>query len=312
MRRTIVKLRRYTAKKWAEMDPVLSATELGLETDTGQRKIGDGFTRWTKLGYLGSGGGTIHSGVGHPNDSSYELMAVDDFSTDRVNDKSWWDFNAEAGAGGYNLSDGKLRVTTYNELAFMRVGQLENLRATGKFRPNAEPYFAINLRALNSVSPSSPAIQFRIDAGTLYLNAEAPGQNVAWDRSASSPVWSPTSDYWLRCSVNGELLVEYEIFDENPFEGNPAPIAELGGTIDESVAQAYFSGRTGYVGLYADMYDEDQDPSVQWVDEFRVEVPGPAIGNPGDFYINEVGNVLYGPRGEDAYPAKGWTLTPEI
>lgn len=48
---TTLKIRRDTAANWASADPILAAGEIGLETDTGKIKIGDGATAWTSLGY---------------------------------------------------------------------------------------------------------------------------------------------------------------------------------------------------------------------------------------------------------------------
>jgi hypothetical protein len=39
--------------QWVASDSVLAAGELGVETDTGKVKVGDGVTNWTGLGYLG-------------------------------------------------------------------------------------------------------------------------------------------------------------------------------------------------------------------------------------------------------------------
>lgn len=48
-----IKLRRDTASAWALANPVLSAGEPGLETNTGLIKYGDGVTAWNDLDYAG-------------------------------------------------------------------------------------------------------------------------------------------------------------------------------------------------------------------------------------------------------------------
>lgn len=48
-----IKLRRDTASAWALANPVLSAGEPGLETNTGLIKYGDGTTPWNSLPYSG-------------------------------------------------------------------------------------------------------------------------------------------------------------------------------------------------------------------------------------------------------------------
>ena len=44
-------LRKDTAQKWANKNPVLRQGEEGYETDTGRRKVGDGTTAWKELFY---------------------------------------------------------------------------------------------------------------------------------------------------------------------------------------------------------------------------------------------------------------------
>lgn len=45
--------RRDTAANWTQADPILSAGEIGVETDTLKFKIGDDSTAWTALAYAG-------------------------------------------------------------------------------------------------------------------------------------------------------------------------------------------------------------------------------------------------------------------
>ena len=47
-----IQLRRDSAADWTSADPTMAEGEIGLETDTGNIKIGDGVTAWTSLGYF--------------------------------------------------------------------------------------------------------------------------------------------------------------------------------------------------------------------------------------------------------------------
>lgn len=49
---TRMQQRRGTADQWTSVNPVLSAGEIGVETDTNQFKIGDGITNWSALSYF--------------------------------------------------------------------------------------------------------------------------------------------------------------------------------------------------------------------------------------------------------------------
>jgi Major tropism determinant N-terminal domain len=48
-------LRRDTALRWEEVNPVLALAEPGYETNTGFMKIGDGVTPWNQLPYFVKG-----------------------------------------------------------------------------------------------------------------------------------------------------------------------------------------------------------------------------------------------------------------
>lgn len=47
-----IQIRRDTAASWTATNPILSEGELGLETDTGKIKAGNGSSTWTTLGYI--------------------------------------------------------------------------------------------------------------------------------------------------------------------------------------------------------------------------------------------------------------------
>jgi len=55
---------RYLAATWTATNPVLYAGEMGLETDTGKFKFGDGSSHWNTLSYSGGGGGGSSSFIG--------------------------------------------------------------------------------------------------------------------------------------------------------------------------------------------------------------------------------------------------------
>ena len=46
-----LQLRRATKQEWFNTNPILSAGEIGVETDTSQFKVGDGTSRWNSLSY---------------------------------------------------------------------------------------------------------------------------------------------------------------------------------------------------------------------------------------------------------------------
>lgn len=63
---TIIRIKRGTAAEATSNDKVLELGELGIETDTGKAKMGDGSTAWTALDYLpwGKSKGTVTEAAG--------------------------------------------------------------------------------------------------------------------------------------------------------------------------------------------------------------------------------------------------------
>lgn len=58
-----IQLRNDIAANWTSANPTLAAGELGVETDTGSVKVGDGTTAWTSLGYFGIGSGYVDNAI---------------------------------------------------------------------------------------------------------------------------------------------------------------------------------------------------------------------------------------------------------
>lgn len=52
---TRIQLRRDTASNWTTTNPILSSAEVGVETNTGKFKLGDGSSTWTALPYAPAG-----------------------------------------------------------------------------------------------------------------------------------------------------------------------------------------------------------------------------------------------------------------
>jgi hypothetical protein len=69
-----IQFRNDTAANWTSANPILAVGELGLETNTGFFKIGNGSTAWNSLAYGGVSGPT--GATGEPNFSSFLLMGA--------------------------------------------------------------------------------------------------------------------------------------------------------------------------------------------------------------------------------------------
>jgi hypothetical protein len=65
-----IQLRNDTAANWTTENPTLAAGEVGVETDTGSVKVGDGTTAWTSLAYFGVGSDYVDTAIANLVDSS--------------------------------------------------------------------------------------------------------------------------------------------------------------------------------------------------------------------------------------------------
>lgn len=55
-----IQFRRDTAARWTSINPILMEGEIGLETDTGKAKIGDGESHWCNLKYIRVEDGVVY------------------------------------------------------------------------------------------------------------------------------------------------------------------------------------------------------------------------------------------------------------
>lgn len=67
MNNNALQIKRGTAARWAELNPILANGEPGFEYDSKKLKIGDGHTAWNELPYIGE-------------NSESELYSVDYYS----------------------------------------------------------------------------------------------------------------------------------------------------------------------------------------------------------------------------------------
>jgi hypothetical protein len=66
-----LQVRRDTAANWTSANPILSAGEIGFETDTGKFKMGNGATAWASLVHFEAGAG----GGGGGSDTAAQILA---------------------------------------------------------------------------------------------------------------------------------------------------------------------------------------------------------------------------------------------
>lgn len=78
-----IQLRHDTAANWTSANPTLLAGEIGVETDTGKIKVGDGATAWASLAYFTGGSVSVAWAdiTGKPSFGTASLADSSDFAT---------------------------------------------------------------------------------------------------------------------------------------------------------------------------------------------------------------------------------------
>lgn len=96
--------RRDPAADWTANNPILGEGELGLETDTGKYKVGDGVTDWVTLTYkgIGSSGYSGYSGLGVSGFSGYSSPGTSGFSGFSAASPGPSGFSGFSGKSGYS------------------------------------------------------------------------------------------------------------------------------------------------------------------------------------------------------------------
>ena len=106
-----IQLRRDTAARWAQYNPVLLEGEVGYEIDTKLRKIGDGMRAWNDLPYLRAEG--ISQELGDDENSTVSQKKITEainLITPEYVTEDWFDENKTA-----NTLDPNKMYCTYEE-----------------------------------------------------------------------------------------------------------------------------------------------------------------------------------------------------
>jgi hypothetical protein len=173
---TSIQFRRGTAAQWTAANPVLSAGELGYETDTGEFKIGDGTTAWITRPYW------ISDVAGHSHPSSQisdstatgrsVLTAVDAAAA-----------RAAIGAGTSNLIIGTGAANAMAGNKTFAFSEITGQIGTAQLPPLAinEVYTAASQTAMLALAAQRGDMAIRTDIGETYvLSTDSPATLADW------------------------------------------------------------------------------------------------------------------------------------
>lgn len=119
-----------TASSWTSTNPILSQGEMGLETDTGQFKIGDGTTVWASLAYEGKTGPTQVNPYRSFGDGSDGNVTISSGTTTITRDMYYNNLTI-SGSGQLNTNDFKVFVKGNLDLTAASTGAINNNGVAG-------------------------------------------------------------------------------------------------------------------------------------------------------------------------------------
>ena len=160
-----LQFRRGANTEWASANPTLAAGELGLETGTGQFKIGNGSTAWNSLGY-----GGIVGPAGPTGDSQQAITTITYASTMNIPATTGEAFLITATGNPTITISGTLANTLLRTvtLVFVHSGAPRTVTWSGsniKFTDNTAPIMSTVSNAVDVLT------FFTYDGGTIWNGA---------------------------------------------------------------------------------------------------------------------------------------------
>lgn len=173
---TTIQFRRGTAAQWTTANSVLAAGELGLETDTGKIKFGDGVTAWTTLGYYVSPVGAHTHPANQISDSTavgQSVMKAADAAAAR----------AAIGAGTSNLALGTTSTTAMPGDKTFAFSEITGMIGTAQLPPLAvnDTFVVASQAAMLALTAQRGDIAIRTDTSdTFILATDSPSTLADW------------------------------------------------------------------------------------------------------------------------------------
>ena len=195
-----IQLRRDTAARWQNYNPILSEGEPGFETDTDQYKIGDGVSTWNQLPYRGF---SCLNQFGNSKTSPLSQFAASELSYLSMVNLQWY-------------GDARIYLTSSNKLQIIGNVPSAANNAIVRFYFRGVIYKIYNtvtertltivgnsqiLIPINTVEPAPAEVALTLDdlvefAGTTYnSNTHIKISHILFGGSPSGPIIKPYSEY---------------------------------------------------------------------------------------------------------------------
>jgi len=203
--------RRGTASQWTAANPILSAAEIGYETDTNKFKIGDGTNRWAALNYFVDLNTTIAGAPGLLNSLDEIAAAIGDdpafFTTVSTNLS-----NHQADTTNIHGIANTALLVTQDDLSTALAGATVNQSALAgvgiDWNPTSEAFDIDSTIATRSYADTAEAEAISsaaADATTKATAAQAAAATDATTKADAAKAFATAADSTLRTAITTDI-----------------------------------------------------------------------------------------------------------
>lgn len=164
---TQIQFRRDTAANWTAANPTLAVGEMGVETNTGQFKVGNGSTAWNSLPYGGIQGTTGTSGT----QGTTGAQGTQGQSTLTINAQTGTTYTLASGdVGNLVTASNASAITITVPPSVFTTGQIINVQQIGAGQVTFAQGSGVTITSTGGTS-SAPKLRAQYSACTVICTA---------------------------------------------------------------------------------------------------------------------------------------------
>lgn len=232
----VIQVKRGTASAWASANTVLSAGEIGFETDTKKMKVGDGSTAWTSLGYTATDGDitavVAGTGLSGGSTSGSATLAIDSTVATLTGTQTLVNKTIDAASntltgvatltGTQTLTNKTLTTPTLDDPKINLVFDAETASYTGVLANNGQVVTMSNASANTFSIPTNASVAYpigtqinilQVGAGQTTIQAVTSGTTSILSTAATAAAPKIRARYGMATCIKAETDTWYVVGD---------------------------------------------------------------------------------------------------
>ena len=167
---TQIQFRRDTAANWTSANPTLAIGEMGLETDTGKFKVGNGTTAWNSLAYGGIQGTTGSTGS-TGSQGTTGAQGTSGTTTLTINAQTGTTYTLASGdVGNFVTASNASAITVTVPPSVFTTGQVVNVQQIGAGQVTFAQGSGVTITSTGATS-TAPKLRAQYSAATVVCTA---------------------------------------------------------------------------------------------------------------------------------------------